>query len=123
MNLVRTSIQWCAPLGLIALGVLYLNSALYSAWISGGPPNNYSIAWAHRALVHFGFSLSFLFSGPMVFAALKNGLNFWRSKYKYAWFLVVFVSLAYPQAKEYFLIDSCLDRGGQWNELHFECKK
>jgi len=79
--------------------------------------------WAQRALVHFGFSIFFLFSAPMAFIALKNGFSFQKSKYKYIWLAVAALSLAYPQAKEYLLIESCIDSGGQWGTLHFECKK
>lgn len=106
----------------MSLGLLYLNSAAYSAWVSGGPPNDYSHAWAQRALVHFCFSISFLFSGPMAFAALKKDFSFKASKYKYLWAVVVAFSLIYPHAREFFLIDSCLDGGGNWVKAHFECK-
>jgi len=121
--MMRQIIRWFLTLGFIALGLLYLNSAFFSTWAAGGPPTKYPHAWAQRALQHFGFSISLIATGIMAFIGLKKNYNLKKSKYKYVWLVLLLLSLGYPKAREWLLIDKCLDSGGAWNYEYFECQK
>jgi hypothetical protein len=121
--MTRNIIRWLLPLGLIALGLLYLNSTFFSAWVAGGPPNDYPHAWAQRALIHFGFSISLVASGLMAFVSLRTDFKWKVSKYKYLWLLILLIGLGYPKVREWVLIDKCLDSGGAWSYQYFECRK
>ncbi len=117
------SIRWAFLLGLIASGLLYLNSAAYSAWVAGGPPNDYPHAWEQRALVHFGISISLMASGVMAFISFKSDFKWKASQYKYVWLLILLLGLGYPKTREWILTDKCLDSGGTWSSQHFDCKR
>ena len=108
---------------LIGLSLLYLNSTAYSLWAAGGPPTEVPNAWLHRALVNFGYSISLFAGAILAFKVLKTGFSINKSKSVYIWLLIIASALVYPQAKEYLLIDSCLDSGGKWSEQYFECQK
>ena len=105
----------------IVFGLIYLNSAAYSWWASWGPPTDYPQSWEQSALIKVGYSLSLLFTGPMIFIALNDSFNFKKSIYKYVWLFVVITSLSYPNIHEFILKDKCLDSSGQWSEKHFVC--
>jgi hypothetical protein len=121
--MIRNLLRWLLLIGLAICGLLYLNSTFYSAWVAGGPPNDYPHAWAQRALIHFGFSISLMASGVMAFIAFKADFKWKVSKYKYLWILILLLGLGYPKAREWVLVDKCLDSGGAWSSQHFECKK
>lgn len=122
MELLKNIIRWVLLLGLIAMGLLYLNSTAYSLWAAGGPPTEVPHAWLNRALVHFGFSVAFIFTGIMCFKALKNGFYLKKSKLLKYWLITLLIVLGYPQLREFYLVDKCLDSGGAWSKRHFECK-
>lgn len=113
--------RWLALITCIVFGLLYLNGAASSWWLSWGPPTDYPKVWEHRSIVRLGYSLSLLFTGIMLFIALKENYNFRQSLFKYIWLVVVLVSLFFPSVREFMLIDSCLDSGNKWSEIHFEC--
>ncbi len=121
--MARNVIRWVLLLGLIALGLLYLNSAAFSAWVAGGPSNDYPHAWAQRALVHFGISISLIASGVMAFIAIKSEFKWKVSKFKYVWLLILLLALGYPKVREWMLIDKCRDSGGVWNSQYFDCRR
>jgi hypothetical protein len=121
--MMRQIIRWFLTLGFIALGLIYLNSTIFSTWAAGGPPTKHPHAWAQRALVHFGFCVSFIATGVMAFIGLRRDFNWRKSKYKYIWLILLLLSLGYPKAREWLLIDKCLDSGGAWSSEYFECKK
>jgi hypothetical protein len=121
--MIRNIVRWFLFLGILALALLYLNSALFSSWVAGGPPNKNPQAWEVRALRHLGFSISLLATGVMFLIGLKTNYNWRKSKYKYIWVLILVVCLGYPKAIELLLINRCISSGGQWNAEYFECRK
>jgi hypothetical protein len=65
-----------ASRGLIFVGLVYLNGAFFSAWMSGGPPNPYRLAWERRAIGQLVFSVAaFVLAAASykVIVALRNG--------------------------------------------------
>ena len=114
--------RWVLLITFVGLGLLYLNSAAASAWVSGGPPNEYPHAWAQRSLIHFCYSVALIASGIMAFVALGKSFSFSASKMEYVWLIILLVSLAYPHLREFALVDKCLDSGGAWDKPHFECR-
>lgn len=115
--------RWLFLICFLAWGLVCLNSAAFSAWVSGGPPTDYPRAWAQRALVHLGYGISSIATGCFLFVALRPGYNFRKSTMKWLWLILVGVSLGYPKVREFMLIDKCLDAGGRWDKTHFECTK
>ena len=70
--LARNLARWVALLVCVALALLYLNSAAYSAWLSGGPPTAIPQAWAHRALAHLCYSVAALLVGLALFRGIRS---------------------------------------------------
>lgn len=122
MGSFRQTARWIVLIGGVLLGLLYLNGAAGSWWISWGPPNEYPKAWEQRAIVQLGLAVVCFVTGPMLFVFLKDVSAFKRSKLKYAWLVIVLVSLSYPKAREWLAIDKCLDAGGAWRSSHFDCR-
>lgn len=100
MGSFRQAARWIVLIGGVLLGLLYLNGAAGSWWISWGPPNEYPKVWEQRAIVQFGLAVVCFVTGPMLFVFLKDVFAFKRSKLKYAWLLIVVVSFGYPKARE-----------------------
>lgn len=110
------------PIIFLAIAAIYLNSAAYSAWVSGGPPNEYPEAWAYRAMRHFYYGLGFIAIALTIFLALKA--NAPRIKLKCAiGFIIGIVLFSVPHLKKFIEIDSCLDHGGKWNYSNHRCEK
>ena len=118
-SLPRQLTSWLALVACIVLALLYLNSSIYSAWVSGGPPNPYPLGWSRRALGQLGFALAAvcfgigLFKGIRAFPRLTPGA-------------VAFVALgallaSSPYIGRFVLTDACLDRGGSWNRDTLQC--
>ncbi len=124
MKLSRKITRWLSLCCGILIGLFYLNSAAYASWISWGPPNDFPLRWEHESIVRFGLSLSALSVGMILFSALKKGFSFKSKNYSFYCFVCVLVlSLMYPKAREYILIDSCLDSGGYWQSDYFQCAR
>jgi hypothetical protein len=123
MDTAKNILRWIALLGLIGLGLLYLNSTMFSLWAAGGPPTEVPNAWLYRALVHFGFSVALFATAIFIFKVLKPGFSFKDKKIQYIWLVVIAVTIGYPPIKKFILIDSCLDSGGKWSPDHFECQR
>ena len=119
---IRQTVRWFLFLGCIVMGLLYLNGAAGSWWVSWGPPSDYPKAWEQQAVTRVCISSIFLFSAPMAFIALKKGFNLKRSKFKYVWLFAIVISASYPNLREFIKVDSCLDSGGIWSEEYFECR-
>src|SRR5579872_869252 len=66
MRSVSAFARWFLGGALVIVGVLYLNSAAYSAWAAGGPPTHYPHAWLHRAALHFGYAIAALCAAAVV---------------------------------------------------------
>jgi len=116
---VRQIIRWCVLLAFVCLALLYLNSAVYSAWVSGGPPNPYPIGWSRRALGHFSFSAAALFIGIGLFRGI---LTFPKVGRGALMLLAMGLSLiAAPYIGRFVLSDRCLDQGGSWSNQTIQC--
>lgn len=122
MKKAKELLRWSLLIACIAFGLLYLNGAVGSWWASWGPPNNYPKAWEQHAIVWLGFSAALFFTGPMLFFALERDFEFKKSIYKFVWLIGVVAALAYPKMREFLLVDGCLDSGGKWSAIYFECK-
>jgi len=116
---IQTVVSWVVAIGFVALGLLYLNAALFSAWMSGGPPNPYPLAWKHLALGQFSTALaSFILAAGSY--KLVAALPAWR-RLPLAFVLAgLLLSLA-PYLARFLLQDQCLDRGGSWSNITLEC--
>ena len=123
METTRTVLRWGYLLGFVALGLVYLNSTIFSLWAAGGPPTEAPNAWFHRALVHFGFAVTSFATGFFIFRVLKAGYILRGSKARRVWLLIVVVALGWPPLKKSIEIDSCLDLGGIWTQTHHECEE
>ena len=112
---------WLVSLGFVALGLLYLNAAFFSAWLSGGPPNPHPTGWGRLALGQLTFSVaSFILAAGSY--KLVVSLPAWRR----ASVVVVLAGLALliaPYIGRFVLQDQCLDQGGRWSNLTLECTK
>jgi len=118
---LRDVTRWAILLVTLAVAALYLNSALFSAWVAGGSPNPFPEAWEHRALVHACSAASLVLAGIACF----RGIGAFP---RVGWLplllgLAALVLLAVPKFREFLLIDSCLDSGGRWKEREFRCQK
>jgi hypothetical protein len=119
LSVSRQLIRWVVLGVFIILSLLFLNSSIYSAWVSGGPPNPYPLGWARRALGHLGYSLAALCFGIGLFRGIRT---FPRSTKGSAAFIVLGGVLAIsPYIGHFILIDKCLDRGGSWDGETFQC--
>ena len=124
MDALIKIIRWALLVFFVALGLLYLNGAASAWWASWGPPTKYPESWQQAAFVRLGFAISAFCIGVIIFMALKKGFSFKSSQYKfYSLIAAVILSLSYPQTREWFLIDTCLDSGGTWQNNEFRCKK
>jgi|EndMetStandDraft_4_1072995.scaffolds.fasta_scaffold571340_1 hypothetical protein len=112
---------WLVSLGFVALGLLYLNAAFFSAWMSGGPPSPYPTGWGRLALGQFTFSVA-----AFILAAgsykLVVSLPAWRRAPAVA-VLAGLALLVAPYIGRFVLQDQCLDQGGRWSNLTLECTK
>jgi hypothetical protein len=118
-SVFRRLIKWLVLIVFIIVALLYLNSSIYSAWVSGGPPNPYPLGWFRRAIGHLCFALAAFSFGLGVFKGIQT---FPRATAGSAAFIVLGALLALgPYIGRFELIDSCLDRGGSWNREILQC--
>lgn len=116
---IKQVIRWLVLVAFVVLSLLYLNSALYSAWVSGGSPNPYPIGWSRRAIGHLCFALAALLIGIGLFKGIKTLPKLGKRAIAIA---VVGVLLAVaPYIGRFVLIDACLDRGEKWNHEAIQC--
>ena len=69
---IRQVARWGFLAAFVCLSLMYLNSALYSAWASFGPPTPYPLVWARRAAEHLSFSGASLFAGLGLFFVIRT---------------------------------------------------
>ena len=118
-SVFRRLIKWLVLIVFIIVALLYLNSSIYSAWVSGGLPNPYPPGWSRRAIGHICFALAALSFGLGVFKGIQT---FPRATKGSASFIVLGALLTLsPYIGRFVLIDSCLDRGGSWNRETLQC--
>jgi len=115
----RRLIKWLVLIAFIMVALLYLNSSIYSAWVSGGSPNPYPLGWSRRAIGNLCFALAALSFGLALFKGIQT---FPRATKGSAAFIVLGALLVLgPYIGRFVLIDSCLDRGGSWNRETLQC--
>jgi len=115
----RQLVRWLVLSAFIILALLYLNSSIYSAWVSGGPPNPSPLGWSRRAIGHLCFALAALCFGIGLFKGIRT---FPRSTKGSAAFIVLGAILAIsPYIGSFILMDKCLERGGSWNRATIQC--
>ena len=103
----------------VVAALLYLNSAVYSAWVSGGPPNPYPLGWSRRALGHLCFALASLFIGIGLFIGIRTFPK--PSNSSMASIIIGVLLVASPYIGRFILIDGCLERGEKWNHEAIQC--
>lgn len=113
--------RWAALLAGVALALVYLNSAAYSAWAGGGPPTTIRDAWLHRALVHLCYGVAAAFGGIILFRVIHRPPRLDRAAL--ALVVLALVLIAAPHAKRFLLVDRCLDSGGRWDAAAFRCQR
>ena len=110
------------PIIFIIVAAIYFNSAVFSAWVSGGPPNDYPEAWAYRSFRHLFYGIGFIIFAITVFLSFKAEAK--GSKIKLIIGLLIELSLfAIPHISKFLEVDSCLDQGGRWNVTYHRCEK
>ena len=118
-SVIRQTIRWFVLLAFVCVALLYLNSAAYSAWVSGGPPNPYPIGWSRRALGHLSFSAAALFLGIGLFCVIPT---FPKIRHRTLALLAIGLFLiAAPYIGRLVLTDRCLDQGGSWSNQTIQC--
>ena len=119
-SLVQRCASWIVCIGFVVLGLLYLNGAIFSAWVAGGPPNSNSLGWERRALGELSFSLA-AFVLAIGSYKLVTGLPVWRRNPVFV--VAAGVALAFaPYVGRFIFQDQCLDMGGRWRNLELVCQ-
>jgi hypothetical protein len=119
---MRKFLRIILPIMFLVVSAIYLNSAVFSAWVSGGPPNDYPEAWEYRSIRHFFYGVGFIFIALTIFIALKAKAK--RIIIKCATgSLIALILFGWPHFKLFIDIDSCLDQGGRWNKEFHKCEK
>lgn len=117
----RTVLRWALLILGIGLALAYLNSAAFSAWVSGGPQTPYPEAWLRRAFAHACHGLAALLVGLSLFGLLRVAC-----RRRVSWFFLFAAGLAAvlaPQVRGFLLVDRCLDSGGRWDSATLRCQK
>ena len=118
-SVFRRLLQWLVLVVFIIVALLYLQSSIYSAWVSGGPPILYPPGWSRRSIGDLCFAMAALSFGLGVFKGIQT---FPRATNRAAVFIVLGALLALgPYIGRFATIDSCLDRGGSWNREILQC--
>ena len=103
----------------VLAGLWMLNHAVFSFWVSGGPPNDYPEIWYQQGIIFWWRAVVLITCGVLcqfTFTKLKKS---WLAKLAIA---MVLVGLAYSHAREFILVDDCLDSGGSWSKEYFRCQ-
>jgi hypothetical protein len=117
---VTRTARWAALLTGLALALVYLNSAAYSAWAGGGPPTSIREAWMHRAFAHLCYAVAAVLGGFTLFRVIRAP-RLDRAALTLLALAVVFI--AAPQVRRFLLVDRCLDSGGRWDAAAFRCQR
>jgi len=118
-SVLRRLIKWAVLLAFIIVALLYLNSSIHYAWMSGGSSNPSSLGWARRAIGHLCFGLAALAFGTGLFKGIQT---FPAATKGSAAFIVLGALLALGSYTGHFvLIHNCLDRGAMWNRETLQC--
>lgn len=120
MKLARAIVGW----GVLAIGVfvglVYLKSAAYRAWLAGGPPSDNPEGWLFSALNYLSWGVAIVLASAGLFLLL-GGLRA-RPRAALALLLISAIFGIFPTAREYLASDACLDGGGTWLAQELRCK-
>jgi magnesium-transporting ATPase (P-type) len=119
LSIQRQLIRWLLLAVFILLALFFLNGALYSAWVSGGPPNPYPTGWFRRAIAQLCFALAAVSFGAGLFKAVRTFPG--ATKETAAFILLGAVLAITPYIGQFVLIGNCHDRGGNWNRETIQC--
>ncbi|PAV27490.1 hypothetical protein CF392_00320 [Tamilnaduibacter salinus] len=112
--------RWFLLVLFIVAALIFLNSALFSAWNAGGPPSDYAEAWGQRALVHLGYSGALFIAGVAIFIQIRR---FPQIGVVPIGLLVIAGIIAIsPHGRAFLAQDKCLDKGGKWIAVEYRCE-
>jgi len=120
LTLVRRSARWGALIIGVALALYFLNSAAFSAWMAGGPPNPYPEGWSLRSKTQLLYSCAALVGGVALFQAAHTFPAIRRVTWAIG-VVALLLALA-PSAILHARIDACLDQGGRWSYVANQCE-
>lgn len=119
MSVARAIFRWSLLLAGVALFLVYLNSAIYRAWLAGGPPTPNPEGWLFSAGNFLSWALAFLTAGIGMFLLVGS----LPSKNRVAIVLLIlsgFLGIL-PSVRQFLAVDACLDRGGKWSAAELRC--
>jgi hypothetical protein len=119
MSKAKSIAQWTALLVMIALGIFYLNSALYRVWIAGGPPNSNPEGWLFSASNYFCAAVAFIVAGVGAFLLIGRIPLLHKGSVVLLVIAVAFGITSF--VREFVAIDRCLDASGQWSKSELRC--
>jgi hypothetical protein len=104
----------------IGLSLLFLNSAVYRAWLASGPPTDNPEGWLFSAWSSLAWAAAAALGGVGIFLLLR------KEKHTRAATILLALSallLAFPWARGFIAMDSCLDAGGSWSKPELRCAR
>lgn len=116
----KKTTRWFLLAMFIGAALVFLNSALFSGWNAGGPPNDYSEAWGQRALVHLGYSGALFLSGVAIFIFIRRFPKI--GIVPIGLLVIAGVSAISPHGRAFMAQDKCLDNGGKWIAVEYRCE-
>jgi hypothetical protein len=119
MSIVKVIVRWSLLLAGIALFLVYLNSAVYRAWLAGGPPTPNPECWLFSASNFLSWSLAFLSTGIGMFILV--GKLPLLSRVAVVFLILASILGIFPSARVFVATDSCLDTGGKWSASELRC--
>ncbi len=116
----KTVLRW-STLAIAVVAALTLQwLSLTQALTAADMPDHASIGY-HRSVIYSSISFAVAFAGLAIFLFLRS-----LPRVTAGTILCTFsclLALAYPQLREFWLVDRCLDEGGRWNAATYECQK
>jgi hypothetical protein len=119
--LTRKFAAWAVLVGAVVIGLLYLNSAAYSAWAGGGPPTAFREAWMQRAFAHLSYAAGAIFLGVAAFRAIRRLPRLETVGLLLA--VLALLAVGAPTFRRFVLASRCTDGGGRWDEPAFKCER
>lgn len=119
MVIVKSIVRWSLLLVGIALFLLYLKSAVYRAWLAGGPPTPNHEGWLFSAGNFLSWALAFLGAGIGLFVLVEKLPSI--SRVAVVLLIIAIIMGIFPSAREFVEADICLDAGGKWSASELRC--